>query len=224
MNKEIKYVDSRTPEERAKEPSFTITTSEDKEQLIKKTGKNFSRNNSNGKRKKSDFYETPYSLTRLLLEEEKLKGSILEPACGNNAIVKVLKEFDYKCNSYDIEKDFLKETKQYTTIITNPPFSLSFDFIEKAKKISEVFYLLLPLSYLHGKKRFDNVYSDKVFPLEKIYVFTRYPLLGEKLHEDGTHNTGMMVYAWFKWNKRYEGNPNIYWLDNDKYIIRKTKK
>lgn len=34
-------------------------------------GKNFSTNNT-GKRKKSDFYETPYSLTWLLLEHEKL--------------------------------------------------------------------------------------------------------------------------------------------------------
>ena len=42
-------------------------------------GKNFSMNNT-GKRKKSDFYETPYSLTRLLLEKEKLVGEILEPA------------------------------------------------------------------------------------------------------------------------------------------------
>ena len=48
-------------------------------------GKNYSCNNT-GKRKKSDFYETPYSLTEQLLEVEKLSGSILEPARGNGEI------------------------------------------------------------------------------------------------------------------------------------------
>lgn len=84
-------------------------------------GKNFSTNNSSGKRKKSDFYETPYSLTRLLLEKEKLEGTVLEPACGELAIVKVLKENGYQvdfsdldngideCQEIEITKDELKD-------------------------------------------------------------------------------------------------------------------
>ena len=187
-------------------------------------GKNFSANNTNGKRKKSDFYETPYSLTRLLLEKEKLYGTILEPACGELAIVKVLKENGYQVDFSDLENDFLEQNKKYTTIITNPPFSLAYEFIQKAKTLSEIFYFLLPLSYLHGKKRYDNIYTDESFKLEKIYVFTRYPLLGEKLREDGKHNTGMMVYAWYKWNKNYKGEPTIQWLDNNEYILKKGER
>lgn len=52
----------------------------------KMTGKNFSCNNT-GKRNKSDFYQTPYCLTDLLLTKEQLVGNVLEPACGYNAIV-----------------------------------------------------------------------------------------------------------------------------------------
>lgn len=37
-------------------------------------GKNFSCNNT-GKRKKSDFYETPYSITRQFLERERERES-----------------------------------------------------------------------------------------------------------------------------------------------------
>ena len=48
-------------------------------------GKNFS-GNTNKKRSKSDFYQTPYSITRRLLEVEKFKGRILEPASGAGAI------------------------------------------------------------------------------------------------------------------------------------------
>ena len=94
-------------------------------------GKNFSTNNT-GKRKKSDFYETPYSLTRLLLEKEKLVGSILEPACGNGAI----KKFLGNCSFYDIEEDFFQERLKYDTVITNPPFSIAQRFILKAKEVA----------------------------------------------------------------------------------------
>ena len=185
-------------------------------------GKNFSTNNT-GKRRKSDFYETPYSLTKLLLEKEKMVGSILEPAVGGGAIGKVLNDYQYKYIGYDIENDFLKQTQKYDTIITNPPYSLSAEFILKAKENArKKIIFLLPLSYLHGEKRYNEIWLDKDFPLARIYVFTRYPLLGEKLRQDGKHNTGMMVYAWYVWEKDYKGEPIIRWLDNNKFIISKN--
>jgi hypothetical protein len=195
----------------------------------KAVGKNFSCNNASGMRKKSDFYETPFSLTRLLLENEDFSkcNSILEPACGNGAIVHVLKEYGLKAGitAYDREVDFLKEEKKYSCAITNPPFSLAKEFILKAKQVCTTkFAFLLPLSYLHGKERFDLIYSDTKYPLKKVWIFTRYPLLGEDLRADGKMNTGMMVYAWVVWQKRYKGEPTLGWLDNDKYVLRKVIK
>ena len=192
-------------------------------------GKNFSCNNVTKQRKESDFYETPYSLTRLFLNNyEIFKGnSILEPSCGNGAITKVLKEFGYNnITEYDLNygnssKNFLDETNTYDTIITNPPFSLAFEFIKKAKELSNEVIMLLPLSYLHGKQRHDALYMDKKFPLHSVHVFTRYPLLGESLREDGKTRTGMMVYAWFCFLKNYEENSSIFWLDNNKFILKK---
>ena len=63
--------------------------------MPKKKGKNFSANNATGKRKKSDFYETPYTLTRKFLDVEDFDKSlsVCEPACGGGAISKVLKEY-----------------------------------------------------------------------------------------------------------------------------------
>lgn len=191
------------------------------------TGKNFSCNNT-GKRKKSDFYETPYSITQQLLDAESenidKNKYILEPACGNGAIVKILSSNGFKVIGQDLEigQDFLLNTKKYDYVITNPPFSLAFEFIQKCKEISNYFALLLPLSYLHGKKRFDNIYSDTDFKLEKVYVFTRYPMLGDKLRDDGKYKTGMMVYAWFVWNKNYSGEPVIKWIDNNSFVLSKT--
>ena len=190
------------------------------------SGKNFSTNNSSGKRRKADFYETPYSITRQLLDKEGLVSPILEPACGNGAITRELSNKGFTYLSYDINalnsKNFLDETERFATVITNPPYSLAYEFIKKAKEISyNKIILLLPLSYLHGKKRFDNVWRDMEFPLKQVYVFTRYPMLGEQLREDGKYHTGMMVYAWFVWEKYWKDKPYINWIDNDIYVLKK---
>ena len=194
--------------------------------MPKKKGKNFSANNATGKRKKSDFYETPYTLTRKFLDVEYFNknSTVCEPACGGGAITRVLKEHweDDKVTAYDQETNFLWETGEYDYIITNPPFSIAFEFIQRAKLVAKSkFAFLLPLSYLHGKKRFDEIYSDRTYGLEKVYVFTRYPMLGESLREDGKYNTGMMVYAWYVWTNGYSGLPTVDWLDNNKDVLSK---
>jgi len=190
-------------------------------------GKNFSANNATGKRKKSDFYETPYSITRKFLgvEEFDYNLTICEPACGSGAIVKVLAEKTDNIIAYDIEKNFLTETKQYDYIITNPPFSIAQEFILQAKRVAKKkFAFLLPLSYLHGKKRYDEIYCDRDYALKKLYVYTRYPMLGESLRDDGKYNTGMMVYAWFVFEKDYQGSPTIDWIDNNEDVLSKKDK
>ena len=194
--------------------------------MSKKKGKNFSANNATGKRKKSDFYETPYTLTRKFLDVEYFNkdSTVCEPACGGGAITRVLKEHweDDKVTAYDQETNFLCETGEYDYIITNPPFSIAFEFIQRAKLVAKSkFAFLLPLSYLHGKKRFDEIYSDRTYGLEKVYVFTRYPMLGESLREDGKYNTGMMVYAWYVWTNGYSGLPTVDWLDNNEDVLSK---
>ena len=194
--------------------------------MPKKKGKNFSANNASGKRKKSDFYETPYTLTRKFLDVEYFNknSTICEPACGGGAITRVLKEYweDDKITVYDKETNFLWEMGEYDYVLTNPPFSIAFEFIQRAKLVAKSkFALLLPLSYLHGKKRYDEIYSDKTYGLKKVYVFTRYPMLGENLREDGKYNTGMMVYAWFVWENGYSGQPMVDWIDNNEDVLSK---
>ena len=111
-------------------------------------GKNFSGTNK-GQRKESDFYETPYSITQQLLTSHYFDDNktTLEPACGDGAIVKVLRNNNFtKIRYYDKETDFILETQTYEQIITNPPFSIANEFILKAKQVaSETFAFLLPL-------------------------------------------------------------------------------
>lgn len=189
-------------------------------------GKNFSANNHKGQRKKSDFYETPYTITKHLMDNEPfdLNKTVCEPACGDGAIVKVLEQyFKSPIIHYDIERDFLTvQNEEYDYIVTNPPFSLAYEFIQQSKKLAkEKFAMLLPLSYLHGKRRYDNIYTNTHYGLQTIYVFTRYPMLGEQLRPDGKYNTGMMVYAWYIFTNGYTNPPTIQWLDNNDDVLSK---
>jgi hypothetical protein len=183
-----------------------------------------------GQRKKADFYETPYSMTHQLLDEGDFypKQSILEPACGEGAIVKVLKArgfTDVTAQDLTTGQDFTNppvDQKMYDYIITNPPFSLALEFILMCKRcVRHKFALLLPLNYLHGQERYNSIWKDTAYPLEKVYVFTRYPMLGDPLREDGKYRTGMQVYAWYIWSKSgYERN-RLHWIDNNQYVLKK---
>jgi hypothetical protein len=183
-----------------------------------------------GQRKKSDFYCTPWSMVKQLLENEMWDrtASILEPCSGNEDISSFLlrQGFDY-ITFYDIQNgnDFLQEKGKYSYIITNPPFSLAKEFILKCKEVcKKKFALLLPLSYLHGEERYHKIWGDAEYPLKKVYVFTRYPMLSEKTRKDGKYSTGMVVYAWYVWEKGYIGPATIDWISNQQYILSKKDK
>lgn len=196
-------------------------------------GKNFSLNNVTGKRKKSDSYETPFSMTRQFLtafDDFVLERPVLEPACGNGAISCILKECGFKNviekDLFKTGDDFFEEKEEFSYIITNPPYSKAHAWILKCKEICTAkFALLLPLSYLHGQKRYREIWQDREFPLQSIYVFTRYPMLGDPLRPDGKYRTGMQVYAWYLWSKHYRGEaPLIKWIDNNMYVLNKRDK
>jgi hypothetical protein len=190
----------------------------------KPKGKNYSRNNASGERKASDLYETPYSMTRQLLEVEKFdyRKRVFEMASGNGAQVKVLREKFEQVIENDISYglDSLVWPAKMPYVITNPPYSLAFEFIQHAKRITtKKFAFLLPLTYLQGQARFDKIYQDRRFPLARVHVFIRYPMLGDPLREDGKYRTGMQTYAWFVWDKNHRGPPNIGWIDNREYVL-----
>lgn len=193
-------------------------------------GKNFSANNVSRKRNKNDFYQTPYSMTQQLLENVvfDINYGVLEPSCGDKAISKVLEKNGYSVVSKDIVlgDNFLNESQEYDYIITNPPFSLAKEFIQKCREVcKKKFALLLPLAYLHGETRYQEIFSErKLFPLTEVHVFTRYPMLSSELREDGKYHTGMMVYAWFVFEKLHSEEeifPIIKWISNQRYILSK---
>jgi len=177
-------------------------------------------------RNENDFYTTPYSLTEQLLRVEDFNKDldICKPATGKDGITNVLRKYwkPELITSYDKEQDFFKDTNNYEYIITNPPFSKSLEFIHQAKRRAKnKFCLLLPLNFLHGKKRYEEVYTDKEYGLSKVHIFTRSLLMDDKPNRtDGLVKGGMLVFAWYVFENGYKDFPTISWIDNSADIIK----
>lgn len=160
---------------------------------------------------KNDLYHTPQSLTNLLLDREKFKKGIDEPACGQNSIVDPLLQRGYKVFAKDIVNghDFLEETgsKKPIDCITNPPFYLWDDFVNKAKELGyRKFAFIGRPNYFGTYQR----YESGIFQgLKKIYVFNRYVDYQTPLRPDGLFHVGAMLTGWFVWERGYKGKPTI---------------
>jgi len=189
--------------------------------------KNFSRNNL-GQRRAGDFYQTPPSIVEQLLEVLPVKKfPILEPAEGHGALSTVLRRL-YSCRNviaYDIidGRDFLEETDTFPEIITNPPFSLSTEFIIKCKEVAtRRFSLLMPIDYLHGLERFQRIYSvHDEWSLAYLHIFVRRAMMTDTISSDGKYDTGMITWGWYTWLREMIEDPKIRWIDNQKYVRSK---
>lgn len=169
-------------------------------------------------RAENDYYATPRKAVELLLEKESFMN-VWEPACGEGHISKVLKENGIRVNSSDkIDRgygkviDFL-ECEGITSgdIVTNPPFSLSTEFVYKAMEILQnncKLALLLRIQFLESVKRYELF---KIHPPKKIYVFSRNIRCAK--NGDFSNATGnASTYAWFLWEKSFKGLPSVDWL------------
>ncbi len=188
------------------------------------SGKAFMNRSADG-----NFFPTPYSMTEQLFEVETFdfSASVLEPACGHGHMVKVLKNKFKNIDYYDIESeddsfklDFYQEKQKYDYIITNPPYGKEADkFVMKAKEVCKVkFAMLLRTNYLSGQGRFEaKVYEG----LKSVHIFTRMSDLTAPIREDGKYPTAGIVYSWLIWETGYTGKPQIDWIDNQKYVLKK---
>ena len=113
----------------------------------------------------NDMLYTPYESIYPILKYIPKTGSIWECTdCGKSKIAEVLKNNGYTVHSSDIVGgfDFLKDKPdfEFDMIITNPPYSLKDDFIEKCYEYEKPWGLLLPLTALEGIKR-GNMFREK---------------------------------------------------------------
>lgn len=166
----------------------------------------------NPNREKDDFYATPNWAIDALLNREAFEGEIWEPACGDGAICKRLEHYGYK-NIYatdlidrgygDGGLDFMNMRREAQNIITNPPFKIGTKFTIHALNLAQKKVCIFnKLSFLEGKERRDRLFSQN--KLECVYVF------GERVGFNG--GGGMLAFAWFVFDKRYDGKPRLEWI------------
>jgi len=194
-------------------------------------GKNYRAKSQDTIQNNSDnFFPTYHALTRHLLNNLKFNklDTFLEPCAGAGDIIKVLKEYGYdNVDGFDIkpraenitEADALSgRFPPYDNIITNPPFKLSIKFFKMACYTAEKnICFIWPLDYLHGVERYDVMYEKGCnnFRLKTCYAFVRRPLFNAKFHPVGPMPTGATSFAWFHFEKNYQGDPVIKWLHNN---------
>jgi len=179
-------------------------------------------NHTKKDRQKQDYYATEPKATELLLNVEKFNKNIWECACGEGHIAEVLLKRGYNVRASDLIdrgygeiKDFLFWNNENWDgdIITNPPYAMAQEFIEKALEIiprGHKVAMFLKLQFLEGKKR-KMLYQNN--PPKVIYVsssrlncamngdFVKYP-----------YNSAI-AYAWFIWQKNYNGETVIKWIN-----------
>ncbi len=176
-------------------------------------------NHSKGEREVNDYYATEPKAVELLLEKEKFSSIILEPSCGEGHISQVLLNSGYDVKSSDLinrgfgeVKDFFEVDEFCGDIITNPPYKVALDFVKHSLDIipeGNKVAMFLKLQFLEGKAR-KEFYKEN--PPKKIYVASG-RLNCAKNGKFEEFKSSAVAYAWFVWEKGYQGSPEIDWIN-----------
>ena len=168
-------------------------------------------------RQKDDYYPTPSEATESLLQVEKFKGKILEPACGEGHISKILMSHGHQVVSNDLIDrgygtggvDFLMEYERYPNIITNPPFKLAKEFILRSLELSDdKVAMFLRLAFLESQSRKKELFDP--FPPARVWVFSKRLTLW--INGDKPTSSGTMAFCWMVWDKKPTKNTQLKWL------------
>lgn len=184
---------------------------------------------SNPNRSLTDHYTTPAPIIRLLLDHEKFEGSVLEPCVGEARVIEhVLFErgqndvtcFDLAGKNAE-RRDFFDITEPYDAIVTNPPFKQHVAFIKHARTIARrKIAFLLPLNYLTGKTRHEEIWSHTDFPLARVLVMNRgVNFLTDDPFADRLLSS-QLYCAWYVFERGHVGAPTVQWIDNHSLIER----
>jgi len=159
-----------------------------------------------------DYFPTPPWATRALCEHVlrsllDKEHVVLEPACGQGHMANVLKEYSNNVVSSDVHDygygdvaDFLFPTyeppEKVDWIITNPPFNLGEQFIDKALEIAiNGVAVLVRSSFIETIGRYERLFRDRR-PSRFAQFSERVPMFKGCLDPKGTTATS---YCWIVW-------------------------
>jgi len=112
--------------------------------------------------------------------------------------------------------DFLSHDygRRFDNIITNPPFKLAKEFVEKALTIAnDKVIMLMKIQFLESKGRREFLENS---PLKYVYCFSERQATmrngWEVNPKTGKPWATALFLAWFVWEIGYEGEPIVRWL------------
>lgn len=172
-------------------------------------------------RQDDDYYATDPHAVELLLGLEKFNPSVWEPACGCGHISEVLQAHGYNVRSTDLVNrgygevmDFLntEPTPWHGDIITNPPYKFAREFVERSLQVVDEgckVAMFLKLTFLEGKGRRALFEAN---PPLRVWVSSSRLMCApngdfSKLQGSAT------AYAWFVWQKGYNGDTVVKWFN-----------
>lgn len=162
-----------------------------------------------------DDFPTPPWATRALCEwikentaRDLLPQTCREPAANRGHMVKPLREYFWDVlpsDVHDYGAGFPVEDYLFGPLptpvdwtITNPPFKLAEQFIERALATSDCVAVIVRAAFLEGQGRFERLFAKN--PPSHVLQFTERVVMHKgKLSPDGSTAT---AYAWLVWADR----------------------
>lgn len=200
------------------------------------SGSKLAGGNPKNKRVDNDFYATNPQAVEMLLKNYDFNGiSILEPCVWGGHIARTVDSFyinkkditgvDLVDRGYPntIVQNFLEwnTDKKFEGIITNPPYSLAKEFVEKGmtlltdeteSTVNGQMAMFLKIQFLEGIKRKELF---EKYPPKYIYVFRKRMATwnnGQEFDSNGKRWATTMCHAWFIWEKNSKTEPIVRWL------------
>ena len=186
-------------------------------------------NHTDKDREQDDFYATDPEVIDKLLTVETPNRRIWECAAGAGHLVERLREYGHDVYATDIKErgyilgavqDFLKaDAPEFAArgydILTNPPYKYAKEFVLKSLELLPVgckCYMFLKLQFLEGVARYNEIFQT--VPPKAVYVFKKRILCAkngdfERMKEGGG---SAVAYAWFIWEKGYDGKTVLGWI------------
>ncbi len=171
-----------------------------------------------------DFFPTPPPATRALVEDVLMPllnigrgdlASVREPAAGQGHMAEILRDYfrvvyasdifdygvdyptcDYLARGLALGDDAPRQVTDW--VITNPPYNLAADFLERALSEASVgVALLLRTSWSEGEERFERIFKKRA-PQIVAQFSERIAMLKGRWDPAASSAT---AYAWYVWWK-----------------------
>jgi hypothetical protein len=173
-----------------------------------------SQRESGYERKPLDQYETPAWVTLALIPHlPALTGKVWEPASGTGKMASALRQAGFDVVASDITQgvDFLRHAPEagISAIITDPPYALAREFIDRALSIdgNRIVAMLLRTDFDHAASR-AHLFAGCPRFAKKVVLTKRI-----RWFED-SNGSPSFNHCWMVWDRRHQGPPTLAYADD----------